>query len=87
LKNFLEFAKDLEKDGKQNDKSESGSKGRRKGSKGSSKRSKKAQQAREALEQNKDIVISKAEAIKDKIRYLFGSFYSETTSFAYCPPL
>jgi hypothetical protein len=28
LKNFLEFAKDLEKDGKQNDKSESGSKGR-----------------------------------------------------------
>ena len=72
LKNFLEFAKDLEKDGKQNDKSESGSKGR-KGSKGSSKRSKKAQQAREALEQNKDIVLSKAEAIKDKWQRLAKS--------------
>lgn len=70
LKNFLEFAKDLEKDGKQNDQSERGSKGR-KGSKG--KRSKKAQKAREALEQNKDIVLTKAEAIKDKWQRLAKS--------------
>lgn len=72
LKNFLEFAKDLEKDGKQNDKSENGSKAR-KGSKGSGKRSKKAQKAREALEQNKDIVLTKAEAIKDKWQRLAKS--------------
>ncbi|CAC5366537.1 CHS1 [Mytilus coruscus] len=75
LKNFLDLAKDLEKEGSQKEASLKEGKGR-KGSRGSGKRSKKALKAIELLEhskENKESILTKAEAIKDKWQRLAKS--------------
>lgn len=68
VKNFLDLAKDLETDGSYKESVDNNVR-RRKSSKGSGKRSKKANRAIELLQankENKDSVLTKAEAIKDK---------------------
>ncbi|XP_052081155.1 chitin synthase chs-2-like [Mytilus californianus] len=81
LKNFLDLAKDLEKEGSQKDASVKEGKGR-KGSRGSGKRSKKALKAIELLEhskENKESILTKAEAIKDKWQRLAKSTRPESS--------
>lgn len=81
VKNFLELAKDLETDGSHKESFESNVR-RRKSSKGSGKRSKKAQRAIELLQankENKDSVLTKAEAIKDKWHRIARSAKGEVT--------
>jgi len=76
LTNFMQFAKDLEKRD-----SEHSSNGQKRGSKKGSdkKRSKRAMRAIEALEQNKEAVLNKAEAIKDKWRSIATKAKSDSS--------
>ncbi|VDI35520.1 chitin synthase [Mytilus galloprovincialis] len=81
LKNFLDLANDLEKEGSKKETSVKEETGRKR-SRGSRKRSKKALKAIELLEQNKEnkeSILTKAEAIKDKWQKLAKSARPESS--------